>query len=78
MKTETSKTHEAKRERFLRQATRRTNIALKAIARVGNCASRQGYAFTDDEAERICQALDREVARVRERFSGRPEFRLDA
>ena len=70
---------ETKRDRFLRIAERRTQQVLEKIRVLGNCSNRSIYEFTDDEVERIFQAILRQVDFTRAQFqdrSKRAEFKL--
>ena len=45
-----------KQERFKRLATTRTNIVIKRIKVLGNCANRSAYDYTEDEINKIFSA----------------------
>ena len=57
-----------KRERFIRVATRRTNVVLKRIAVLSNCANRSAYEYTEDEVNRIFNEIERELRTAKTRF----------
>ena len=65
---EGSSTVEARRERFLRVALRRTNAALQALRLLGNCGNRSAYDYTAAEVEQIFKAVERELAAAKARF----------
>jgi hypothetical protein len=70
-----------KRERFKRVATRRTNAVLKKLQVLGNCANRNTYEYTEEEANKIFSEIERELKLTRMKFqfagnSKRAEFRL--
>lgn len=73
-----TKSIEDRREAFQRLATRRTNEVLKRLRVLGHCANPQLYEYTEGEAKKIFQAIDKELKVVKMKFqnSGRTEFRL--
>ena len=68
----------AKRERFLRVAERRTNNLLYRIRVLSNCSNRSAYEFDEADVAKIFDAIDREMKSARAKFetSGRPKFSL--
>jgi hypothetical protein len=72
---------EQRRADFRRLATRRTNRILERIRILSNCANKYAYEWTQDEIDRIFEAIDRELSETRGKFAsvrknGRSEFRL--
>jgi hypothetical protein len=67
-----------KRDRFKRLAQQRTNIVLKRLKVLGNCANRSAYEYTEDEVNKIFNAIDRQVKNVKAKFhySKTKEFKL--
>ena len=70
-----------KRERFKRVATRRTNAVLKKLQVLGNCANKNTYEYTEEEANKIFSEIEKELKLTRMKFqfagnSKRTEFRL--
>lgn len=61
---------ETKSERFKRLATARTNIILNRLRVLGNCANRSSYDYSADEINKIFDAIDRELKKQKNRFSG--------
>jgi len=69
---------EARRERFKRLATARTNAVLKKIKVLGNCSNRQAYEYTEDEIEKIFATIDKYLKSVKSKFhfSKEEKFKL--
>ncbi len=69
---------EARRERFKRLATARTNAVLKKIQVLGNCSNRQAYEYTEDEIEKIFATIDKYLKSVKSKFhfSKEEKFKL--
>lgn len=59
---------EAKKERFRRLATQRTNTVLKKLQVLGNCSNRQAYDYTEDEIKKIFSAIERAVSDTKAKF----------
>lgn len=57
-----------KRERFKRLATQRTNIVLKRLKVLGNCANRSAYTYTEEEINRIFSEIERRVRETKAKF----------
>jgi len=57
-----------KRERFKRLATQRTNIVLKRLKVLGNCANRSAYSYSEDEVNKIFSEIDRRVRETKSKF----------
>ena len=47
-----------KAEAFRRVAGRRTNNALKALTALQNCSNRNTYEYTDEQVDKILNAVD--------------------
>ena len=60
--------NEAKKERFRRLATLRTNAVLQRLKVLGNCANRQAYDYTEEEVKRIFSTIEEQLKIVRSRF----------
>ena len=71
---------ESKSERFIRVAELRVNKALKALAAIGGCADIRSYEYTDDQIDKIFEALRIELdcaeARYRSGSGRRVIFKL--
>lgn len=59
---------ETDREKFVRLANKRVNSAIKAIELIGNLSNRSNYDYTQEDAEKIFLALNKELKMCRERF----------
>lgn len=59
---------ESKHDRFRRVAEARTRKVLKMLALLGNCSRPTTYEFTQSEVEAIFNAIEMEVARIKELY----------
>lgn len=66
--TEESPRRRKKRERFLKIAEKRTQMVLKKLQVLGNCANRQTYEYTPEDVEKIFSAIERQLMLVRSKF----------
>ena len=69
---------ETKQERFKRVAEKRVRTVLDSIRKLSQCANRRMYEWDEAQVKKIGDAIDRELARCRERFAAAEseEFRL--
>jgi len=58
-----------KRDRFIRLAEARTNTVLKKLDILGNCSNRSAYEYTEEEIEKIFNAILTKVRETRARFT---------
>lgn len=58
-----------KREKFVRLAEGRTQLALDAIRKIGNLSNSRAYEFTDADVKVIIKALREATADVERKFS---------
>ncbi len=65
-----------KHERFRKVAEKRVNQVIMDMNKLGKCASKASYDYTDAEVERIIDAIEQAVIDLRERFSGKKSFSL--
>ena len=67
-----------KKDRFKRLAQQRTNIVLKRLKVLGNCANRSAYEYSEEEINKIFVAIDRQVKDVKAKFhfTKAKEFKL--
>lgn len=61
---------ETKAAKFTRLARQRVPNALKRLSQVENLASRQSYEYTPEKAQKVIDAIDRAVKRIRDAFAG--------
>ena len=64
-----SNTQETKRERFVRLAEARTNKIIDMIQLLGNCSNTAVYEYTQNDVERIFQAIELEIREARKKFT---------
>jgi len=57
-----------KREKFVELAEKRVTRAMKDMRLLGNLANRSNYAYTEEDAKKIVNALELEVRNVRRKF----------
>jgi len=58
----------ARRQRFLRVATRRTKQVLQDLQRLARCANRSGYDYNPNDTAKIFDAIDKQLETVRAQF----------
>jgi hypothetical protein len=71
----------AKRSNFVRLAEARVTKALKAIKVIGNLSNKTNYEYTDQDINKIINALQSEINVLKSRFKNKGnsetvEFRL--
>ena len=57
-----------KRERFKRLATQRTNIVLKRLKVLGNCANRSAYTYSEEDINKVFSEIERRVRETKSKF----------
>ena len=60
--------HNMKDKKFRELAKSRVNKAIKSIQLIGNLANRSHYTYTDDEADQILNALEKELKTTKQKF----------
>jgi len=60
--------NETPEERFKRLATSRTNAVLDKLRILGNLSNRQLYSYSEEDIERIFNAINRQMREVRAKF----------
>jgi len=60
---------EAKRERFLRLATTRTQIVIDRLRILSHCANKSAYNYDDKDIEKIFSTIREETEAARLRFT---------
>lgn len=55
----------AKEDKFKELASKRTQKSLDALDVLGNCFNRANYTYTDDQVEKIFEALTDKLAELR-------------
>ena len=61
-------TKDEKRAKFKNLATKRTNIILKRLKVLGNCANRSTYAYNEDEIKKIFSTIENKLREVKAKF----------
>lgn len=61
-------TEEAKRARFKRIAERRINKVLEALRLIGNVGNKSLYSYTDEEIEKMFDALENKIRETKSKF----------
>lgn len=74
-------TERDKSVKFVELANKRVNRTIKDIQLVANLANRMNYEYTDEQAKKICRALQLEIDQLKQAFSAtgeshKSEFRL--
>ena len=62
-------TIEEKHKKFLELAQPRTNKVLDAIRVLSNCSSRVNYEYSQEEVDRIFDAIQNELNNARSKFA---------
>ena len=57
-----------KKDRFKRLATYRTNMVLKSLKILGNCANRSAYDYKEDDIQKIFKEIELEVRNTKGKF----------
>ena len=68
--------NEKKHARFVRVATQRVNQIVADFEKLGNCASKVSYDYTDAEVEQIFNELENQMAILKDQFAGKKSFSL--
>ena len=68
--------NEKKHERFLKVAGHRMDLLISDFRKLGNCASKSTYDYTEEEVELIYEELDRQIQLLRKKFEGKKKFSL--
>ena len=68
--------NEKKHERFLKVAGHRMDLLICDFRKLGNCASKNNYEYTEREVELIFEELERQIRLLRVKFEGKKKFSL--
>ena len=60
---------ENKQERFKRVASKRIQRVLRELKLFGNCGDRHNYDYTNEEVEKLFNAIDQALDAARSRYS---------
>lgn len=72
---------DGKRDRFIRIATKRTNMILNKTKVLGNCANRSAYEYSEADINKIFNEIEKELKLTKAKFriengSRKKEFTL--
>lgn len=62
------KEKETKREKFVRLAEARTNKIIDMLQLLGNCSNSNAYDYTEQDIDKIFNAIDTEVKEAKKKF----------
>ena len=65
------KSLESKRQKFVRLATKRTNLVIKKLDVLGKLSNRGNYEYRDEDIDQIFSAIQEKMAEVRDMFKGK-------
>lgn len=68
--------NEKKQERFIKVAGHRMDLLICDFRKLGNCASKNTYEYTEEEVALIFEELERQIRLLREKFEGKKIFSL--
>jgi hypothetical protein len=60
---------ETKREKFIRLAEARTNKIIDMLQLLGNCSNSSAYDYTQQDVDKIFNAIESEVREAKKKFS---------
>lgn len=63
------KEQETKREKFVRLAEARTNKIIDMIQLLGNCSNSNAYDYTQQDVDKIFNAIEFEVREAKKKFN---------
>lgn len=69
---------EKKHERFCRVVEKRMEILIQDFQKLGNCASKISYEYSEKEVEQIFKELELQLSLLKERFEGKRRFTLNS
>lgn len=67
---------EVKHARFVKVVEKRMEVLMNDFYKLGNCASKVSYDYTNEEVQLIFEELDRQIDILKDRFAGRRKFSL--
>ena len=68
--------NEVKHERFLKVVEKRMEVLINDFYKLGNCASKVSYEYTESEVNQIFEEIDRQRNILKKRFEGKQRFTL--
>lgn len=67
---------ELSRSRFIRLATKRTQLVLDRIRILSHCSNRNFYEFNDRDAKRIFDTIQEQLDLARSKFSAKKKIKF--
>ena len=67
---------ETKRQKFVRLATKRTNLVIKKLDVLGKLSNRGNYSYNEKDVEQIFIAIHQKIDEVKDMFGGRRPSRM--
>lgn len=64
-----AKEKETKRDKFIRLAEARTNKIIDMLQLLGNCSNSNAYDYTQQDVEKIFNAIEAEVREAKKKFN---------
>lgn len=55
--------------RFKKVAVRRTNVILKQLILLANCANKHNYSYSESDVERIFKAIEEQLKETKSEFT---------
>lgn len=65
-----------KHDRFIKIVEKRMDVLINDFWKLGNCASKVSYEYTDTEIDQIFLELNHQIELLRDRFNGKKSFTL--
>lgn len=62
-----------RQDRFEKIAEQRTNKIIKTLDLLGNCANKNNYEYTDEQVNRIFDAIEKELKVTKNKFEFQQE-----
>ncbi len=59
---------ENRTERFIRVASKRTDEIIDKLRILGNCSNKSSYDYTDDQVNKIFNAISKEMLAAKSKF----------
>ena len=68
--------NDVKHSRFCKVVENRMEVLINDFYKLGNCASKASYDYTDAEVAQIFGELERQINLLKDRFNGKKAFSL--
>ena len=70
------KSLENKRQKFVRLATKRTNLVLKKLDVLSKLSNRGNYEYTDEDVDKVFAAIREKVDEAQDTFRGKHQTKM--